>query len=255
MGRMTECDRNRGAKNIMNWNKAKRKMTIEEIATMIDISAVRAESTWDEIENILAAAGKYPFICLFSMPGMIDRIKGRMGEIPATKLGGIVGFPSGGETAEAKLFEAVQLKEKGCDEIDMVMNIGKLKSGMFDEVKAEIREIRAAIAPLPLKVIMEAALLTDREIDAAARIIRDAGASFVKTGTGWAGPTTEHHIEIIKNAVGDSIPLKVAGGVRSLDVLLRMRAMGVSRFGIGYKSALRIMEEAERKDGVWTEPK
>ena len=91
-------------------------------------------------------------------------------------------------------------------------------------------------------------MLTDREIDAAARIIRDAGASCVKTGTGWAGPTTEHHIEIIKNAVGDSIPLKVAGGVRSLDVLLRMRAMGVSRFGIGYKSALRIMEEADVKD-------
>ena len=231
------------------------KMTIENIAAMIDISAVRAESTWEEIENILEAAGKYPFVCLFSMPGMIDRLKGRMAEIPATKLGGIVGFPSGGETSEAKLFEAVQLKEKGCDEIDMVLNIGKLKSGMSDEVEEEIRRIRAAIDPVPLKVIMEAVLLTDREIEAAARIIRDAGASFVKTGTGWAGPTTERHIEIIKNAVGDSIPLKVAGGVRSLDTLLRMKAMGVSRFGIGYKSALHIMEEAEQSGVVWTEPK
>ena len=85
---------------------------------------------------------------------------------------------------------------------------------------------------------MEVVLLTDEEIAMAARIIRDAGASFAKTGTGWAGATTEHHIEVIKAEVGDTIPLKVAGGVRSLDTLLKMRDMGVSRFGIGYKSAL-----------------
>ncbi len=224
-------------------------MSVEEIASMIDISAVRAESTWNEIEDILNAIQKYPFICIFSMPGMIDHIKSRMKNCQRTKLGGIVGFPSGGETFEAKLFEAVQLKEKGCDEIDMVLNIGKLKSGMLEEVKTEIQCIRTAVAPIPLKVIMEVVLLTDEEIKLASKIIRDAGASFVKTGTGWAGPTTEHHIEVIKEAVGDSIPLKVAGGVRSLDTLLRMRDMGVSRFGIGYQSALHIMAEAEQR--VW----
>ena len=103
---------------------------------------------------------------------------------------------------------------------------------------------------LTLKVIMEVVLLTDEEIATAARIIRDAGASFAKTGTGWAGATTEHHIEVIKAAVGDTIPLKVAGGVRSLDTLLKMRDMGVSRFGIGYKSALHIMQEAEERGWV-----
>lgn len=101
-------------------------MTIKEIASMIDISAVRAESTWNEIEDILNAAKKYPFICIFSMPSMIDRILPYMNEIPETKLGGIVGFPSGGETLETKLFQARQMKEKGCDEVDMVLNIGKL---------------------------------------------------------------------------------------------------------------------------------
>lgn len=224
--------------------------TIQEIASIIDISAVRAESTWAEIQNILAAAKKYPFICLFSMPGMIDRIRPHLVEIPGVKLGGIVGFPSGGETLETKLFEARQMKEKGCDEVDMVLNIGKLKSGMLDEVKDEIVKVRAAVSPLPLKVILEVVLLTDEEIRQASRIVRDSGAAFVKTGTGWAGATTNHHIEVIKEAVGDTIPLKVAGGVRSLDTLLEMWNMGVSRFGIGYKSAIHILEEAQKRGFV-----
>lgn len=224
--------------------------TIQEIASVIDISAVRAESTWAEIRHILEAAQKYPFICLFAMPGMIDRIRPHLSEIPGVKLGGIVGFPSGGETLETKLFEARQMKEKGCDEIDMVLNIGKLKSGMLDEVKDEIVKVRTAVSPLPLKVILEVVLLTDEEIRQASRIIRDAGAAFVKTGTGWAGATTNHHIEVIKEAVGDTIPLKVAGGVRSLDTLLEMWNMGVSRFGIGYKSAIHILEEAQKRGFV-----
>lgn len=173
-------------------------MTIKEIASMIDISAVRAESTWNEIEDILQATRKYPFICIFSMPSMLDRILPYRKEIPNLRIGGIVGFPSGGETLETKLFEVKQLKEKGCDEIDMVLNIGKLKSGFVEEVKDEIEHIKAVVSPLPLKVIMEVVLLTDEEIATAARIIRDAGASFVKTGTGWAGATTEHHIILCK---------------------------------------------------------
>ena len=138
-------------------------MTIKEIASMIDISAVRAESTWNEIEDILQATRKYPFICIFSMPSMLDQILPYRKEIPNLRIGGIVGFPSGGETLETKLFEARQLKEKGCDEIDMVLNIGKLKSGFLEEVKAEIEQIKAVVSPLPLKVIMEVVLLTDEE--------------------------------------------------------------------------------------------
>ena len=130
---------------------------------MIDISAVRAESTWNEIEDILQATRKYPFICIFSMPSMLDRILPYRKEIPNLRIGGIVGFPSGGETLETKLFEVKQLKEKGCDEIDMVLNIGKLKSGFVEELKDEIEQIKAVVSPLPLKVIMEVVLLTDEE--------------------------------------------------------------------------------------------
>ena len=218
-------------------------MNREELAQMIDISAVRADSTMEEIEQILDAAGKYPFICIFTMPSMISNIKERVKSLPKTGIGGIVGFPSGGETIQSKLSEARELKALGCDEIDMVMNIGKLKSGMDKEVKEEIEAIRDAVYPKPLKVIMEVCLLTDDEITRAARIIRDCRASFIKTGTGWAGATTMHHIDVIKATVGDTIPLKVAGGVRDLETLMEMHKKGVNRFGIGFKSAIKIIEQ------------
>ena len=215
----------------------------DEIAKMIDVSAVRADSTMEEVAQIVEAARKFPFICIFTMPSMIEKIRDDVRKQPYTGLGGIVGFPSGGETTQTKVHEARELKTLGCDEIDMVMNIGKLKSGLDDEVMADIMAVRAVVSPTPLKVIIEVCLLTDDEIRRAASIVRDSGASFVKTGTGWAGATTLHHLEIIRETVGDAIPIKVAGGVRDLDTLLKMKEMGASRFGIGFKSALKIMEQ------------
>lgn len=222
--------------------------TSQEIARLIDISAVRADSTRQDVEDIIAGALKYNFICVFPMPGLLpvvfDKLKGH----PQIGIGGVVGFPSGGETTESKLAQAQELKKAGCTEIDMVLNIGKLKSGMSDNVADEIRRIKAVVSPLPLKVIIEVVLLTDEEIRIASSIILKAGADYIKTGTGWAGATTLHHIHLIKDTVGEAIRLKVAGGVRTLDTLLEMYRMGVSRFGIGYKSALSIMEECINRE-------
>ena len=210
-----------------------------EIARLIDISAVRADSTRQDVEDI---------ICVFPMPSMLLLVFEKLKDHPQIGIGGVVGFPSGGETTASKLFQAKELKEAGCNEIDMVLNIGKLKSGMLNDIEDEIREIKAAVSPLPLKVIMEVVLLTDEEIKTASSIILKAGADYIKTGTGWAGATTLHHIDLIKETVGDAIKLKVAGGVRTLDTLLEMYQMGVSRFGIGYKSALSIMEECINRE-------
>ena len=215
----------------------------KEIARLVDISAVRADSTAGDVKNIADAAKEYGFICAFAMPSLTGYLKQELAGADGIMLGGVVGFPSGSETTATKVFQAMELKATGCDEIDMVINIGMLKSGVEDEVIDDIRAVKAAVEPLPLKVIIEVALLTDEEIVRASRMVREAGADFVKTGTGWAGSTTMHHIEVIKNTVGDTIKLKVAGGVRDLDTLTRMKIAGVSRFGIGYKSALSIMEE------------
>lgn len=223
-------------------------LTSHEIARLIDISAVRAESTLQEVNDIIAGAIQYNFICVFSMPGMLPDVIKQLNAYPQIGIGGIVGFPSGGETTNSKVFQANELKAMGCTEIDMVLNIGKLKSGLTEEVKEDIRQVKAAVSPLPLKVIMEVVHLTDEEICRASSLILESGADFIKTGTGWAGATTLHHIRLIKQTVGDAIPLKVAGGVRTLDTLLEMHQLGVSRFGIGYQAALGIMEESVSRE-------
>ena len=219
-----------------------------EIARLIDISAVRADSTRQDVEDIIDGAIKHNFICVCPMPGMLPLVFEKLKDHPQIGIGGVVGFPSGGETTASKQFQAKELKEAGCNEIDMVLNIGKLKSGMLNDIEDEIRQIKAAVSPLPLKVIMEVVLLTDEEIKTASSIILKAGADYIKTGTGWAGATTLHHMNLIKETVGDAIKLKVAGGVRTLDTLQEMYQMGVSRFGIGYKSALSIMEECINRE-------
>ncbi|MFI3261312.1 MAG: deoxyribose-phosphate aldolase [Rikenellaceae bacterium] len=223
-------------------------MTKHEIARLIDISAVRADSTLKEVNEVIEAAKQHDFICVFAMPSMVDNISKQMRQMPSVLCGGVVGFPSGSETTACKVFQAYELIYKGCDEIDMVINIGKLKSGLLDEVREDILKVKEAVLTIPLKVIIEVALLTDEEIVTASKIVMECGATFVKTGTGWAGATTMHHVKLIKQTVGDNILVKVAGGVRDLDTLLEMHSLGVSRFGIGYNSALEIMKQAEKND-------
>lgn len=220
-------------------------MTKTELGRLIDISAVRADSTLDEVSMVIENAKKYNFICVFTMPSMLPYVFEGLKDSDSIGIGGIVGFPSGGDTTESKVWQATDLVKSGCTEIDMVMNIGKLKSGLYDDVLQDILCVRKAVGPLTLKVIIEVALLTDEEIVKASRIVLESGADFVKTGTGWAGPTEMHHVKLIRQTVGDKIKLKVAGGVRSLETLKAMYDQGVSRFGIGYKSAIKIMEECK----------
>jgi deoxyribose-phosphate aldolase len=215
----------------------------EQLAGMIDISAVKADSNCNEVDAIVEAAVKHKFIAVFTLPSFSRYAKTLLGEKSGIRLGGTVGFPSGSSTISTKAFEANELLQIGCDELDMVINIGKLKSGLFQDVTEEIKNIVAIAQKVPVKVILEVSLLNDHEIDVGSKIICDSGAQFIKTGTGWSGATTLEHIAAIKKSVGESINIKVAGGVRELDVLLKIHEMGVSRFGLGYKAAIDIIEE------------
>lgn len=109
------------------------KFTSHEIARLIDISAVRVESALQEVNDIIAGAIRHNFVCVFSMPGMLSEVIRQLKEYPQIGIGGVVGFPSGGETVTSKVFQAKELKAMGCTEIDMVLNIGKLKSGLTEE--------------------------------------------------------------------------------------------------------------------------
>ena len=218
-----------------------------ELVKMIDISAVKADSSVNEIKAIVNSAKEHHFICVFTLPAFAPYAKKYLGQNSDIMLGGTVGFPSGASSTSVKSLEAKELLDIGCHELDMVINIGKLKSKLYDDVAAEIITIVKIAGLVPLKVILETSLLNDYEIQEGAKIVRDCGAKFIKTGTGWNGITKQHHIEIIKQTVGEGIPLKVAGGVRDLNTLLMFLQMGVSRFGIGYQSAINIIHELDNK--------
>ena len=118
---------------------------LPEIARLIDISAVRADSTRQDVEDIIDGAIKHNFICVFPMPGMLPLVFEKLKDHPQIGIGGVVGFLPA-ETTAKQAVQAKELKEAGCNEIDMVLNIGKLKSGMLNDIEDEIRQIKAAVS-------------------------------------------------------------------------------------------------------------
>ena len=163
-------------------------------------------------------------------------------------VGGVVGFPSGADTTSVKVASAIELIKMGVDEIDMVINVGALKSGAYDIVYKDIKAVVDIANGIPVKSILEIAYLTDDEIKRGSEIAVKAGVTFVKTGTGWANkPTTVETIKLIKSTIGNSALIKAAGGVRDLNTLIEMYDNGCSRFGIGINSAIGIMKEIYEK--------
>lgn len=215
-----------------------------EIAKMIDISAVRADSTLDEVKRVAQAAKDYGFICAFAMPCFTKELIALLSDRPDIMVGGVSGFPSGADTTASKVATAKQMLALGVNEVDMVINVGALKSGKYDIVKDDIKAV-VDCCNVPVKSILEIAYLTDDEIKIGSRLAVEAGVTFVKTGTGWASkPTTVDTIKLIKSEIGNSAKIKAAGGVRELSTLLDMVEAGCSRFGIGINSAIKIMEQA-----------
>ncbi|MFE6969519.1 deoxyribose-phosphate aldolase [Isoptericola sp. NPDC057653] len=147
----------------------------------------------------------------------------------------VCGFPSGKHVSAVKAAEAARAVADGADEVDMVIDVGAAKEGAFDAVRADIAAVRAAVpAEHLLKVIIEAAALTDDEIVAVCRAARDAGADFVKTSTGFhpAGGASVHAVALMAETVGDALGVKASGGVRTLDDALAMIGAGATRLGL-----------------------
>ncbi len=215
----------------------------KQAARLMDVSAVRADVTAAEIEQVAAGCREYGFICAFAMPCFTEMLKGMLADYPDTLLGGVVGFPSGADFTKVKVAAAHELLRIGVDELDMVINIAYLKSGMYDKTRDDIRAVVDAGGGKPVKVILEVGHLTDDEIKRGSQLCVEAGAAFVKTGTGWAKPAEVRHIELIKSVVGNSAKVKAAGGIRDLATVQAMYDAGCERFGVALKSAKAIMEE------------
>ena len=156
----------------------------------------------------------------------------------------VVGFPLGAMDTKSKAFEAKTAVEDGADEIDMVINVGWLKSGRYSDVENDIRLVKEACGDKHLKVIIECCLLTDEEKVKACQLSQKAGADFVKTSTGFSksGATVED-VRLMRKTVGDSLGVKAAGGIRDGKTAVAMIEAGASR--LGCSAGIKIIEETD----------
>jgi deoxyribose-phosphate aldolase len=211
------------------------------IARTIDHTALKPNTTQSQIELLCAEAAKYGFVSVCINPFWIPLAKQLLQQHPV-KVCTVVGFPLGAMSTAAKALETRQAVQDGADEIDMVINVGALKSGYPDVVEQDIRAVRDACRGKILKVIIETTLLKDDEKVSACQAAKRAGADFVKTSTGFAGGgATAADIALMRRVVGPSMGVKASGGVRNKSDATLMMAAGATR--IGASASVKIMQE------------
>jgi deoxyribose-phosphate aldolase len=218
------------------------------IAGLIDHTILRADATKDDVLRVCAEARKYNFANVCVNPYWVPLAASELTGTPV-KVCTVVGFPLGAMTSGIKRVETEVAVRCGAQEIDMVINIGALKSGDHDTVKLDIQAVTgvAHAAGAIVKVIIEAALLNDNEKAIACTLAKLAGAEFVKTSTGF-GPSgaTAHDVALMRRIVGPSMGVKASGGIRTLEDLKRMVAAGATR--IGASASVDIIQAAARED-------
>ncbi|MGB5818967.1 MAG: deoxyribose-phosphate aldolase [Saonia sp.] len=206
-------------------------MGVLQLESYIDHTLLSASATISAIKKLCAEAKRYHFYAVCVNGCYISLAKKEL-EQTTIKLAAVIGFPLGAMSTTAKVFEATTAVQNGADEIDMVINIGWLKSGQYDQVQQEISTIKKAIGDTVLKVIIETCYLTKEEKVKACRLTVEAGADFVKTSTGFgtAGATLAD-VSLMKEVVRDKVAIKASGGIKDRVTALQYIKLGVSRIG------------------------
>ncbi|MGB9630395.1 MAG: deoxyribose-phosphate aldolase [Candidatus Methanodesulfokora sp.] len=205
-------------------------MRREELAKMIDHTLLKPQATEEDVKRLVDEAKQMGFYAVCVNPWYVG-LASKLLRGSGIKVAGVVGFPLGSTFAEVKEKEAGYIAEMGADEADMVMNIGALRSGRYNDVVKEIRSV-VKFNFEHVKVIIEVSLLSEEEVKAACDAIIDGGADFVKTSTGFLQrATTAEDIALLKRIAGDKLKIKAAGGIRSYDQALEMIKAGASRIG------------------------
>jgi deoxyribose-phosphate aldolase len=202
------------------------------IAGLIDHTLLSAAASRDEITRLCEEARRYTFASVCVNPCYVP-LCAQLLRLTNVKVCTVVGFPLGANRSEVKAFETSRAIDDGAQEIDMVANIGAIKSSDFDTVERDIRAVVEACRSIVVsKVIIEAALLTDEEKTIVCGLAKSAGADFVKTSTGFGpGGATAHDVALMRAAVGAEMGVKAAGGIRDLQTAKEMIAAGASRIG------------------------
>ena len=205
-------------------------MTQKEMLTHVDHTLLTQTATWDEIKQILDDAVKYNTASACIPASYVrkaaDYVDGKLAICT------VIGFPNGYDTTASKVFMAKDAVNNGASEVDMVINIGWLKDKRYDELEAEIREIKEVVGDKILKVIIETCLLTDEEKIKMCEIVTKAGADYIKTSTGFskAGATFDD-IKLFSEHVGKNVKIKAAGGISSLEDAYKFLELGADRLG------------------------
>ncbi|RPH93927.1 deoxyribose-phosphate aldolase [candidate division KSB1 bacterium] len=221
-------------------------MTPQQLAAMIDHTALKPETTTAQIEQLCreAAQNNFASVCVNSV---YVPMAARLLEGSAVKVCTVVGFPLGATTTSTKIFEAREAIRLGATEVDMVLWVGGVKAGRWDWVQEDIAEVAHACRERDalLKVIFECFLLTDDEKKRACEICVKAGAHFVKTSTGFsAGGATVEDVRLMSDIVKEAgLGVKAAGGIRTYEDAMRMIEAGATR--IGASASVKIIEEAK----------
>ena len=222
------------------------------VATVIDHTLLKPDATEQDVDRLCQEAAQYGFATVCVNPTWVAFCASRLKGTPVAVCA-VVGFPLGATTADVKHFETRRVIFDGAREVDMVINIGALKSGHLAIVE---RDIEAVTGPCrdcgaTSKVIIEAALLTDEEKITACTLAKAAGADFVKTSTGFGpGGATVADVQLMRRVVGADMGVKAAGGVRDLEGLKAMVAAGASR--VGASAGVRIVQESQGKKSAGT---
>ena len=213
--------------------------TRASVARMIDHTLLRPEATDADVAALCAQGARLGAFSVCVSPSRLPLAPGVLA--PGLALAVVCGFPSGAHPAGVKAAEAAWCVDRGADEIDMVIDLGRAKAGDWDGVRAGIEAVREAVpAPRVLKVIIESAALTDDEIVAACRVSEEAGADFVKTSTGFhpAGGASVEAVRLMAATVGGRLGVKASGGVRTTEAALAMIEAGATRLGTSSTEAL-----------------
>ena len=216
-------------------------MDINEILKHVDHTLLSPQATWDEIRQICDDAIKYHTASVCIPPSYVSQASKYLGE--RVKVCTVIGFPNGYSTTAVKAFETEDALANGAKEIDMVINIGRLKNKEYDAVREDIAAVKRAVGDKVLKVIIETCLLTDEEKEKMCDIVVEAGADFIKTSTGFStAGATFHDIELFARCVRGRCKIKAAGGISTVEDMEKFLDLGADRLGTSRAVKLLMAE-------------
>lgn len=216
---------------------------MQNINQLIDHTILKPEASIDDVRKLCIEAKEYNFYSVCVNSAYVNVAYNFLLH-SNVKVCSVVGFPLGAMIKEAKAYEAKFAVDSGAEEIDMVINIGLLKSGKIDLFERDIKKVREACKASVLKVIIETCLLDDKEKILACKIAKEYGADFVKTSTGFStSGATEHDVELMRKTVGDKMGVKASGGIKTYEDAIKMINAGANR--LGTSSGIAIMKSAK----------